>query len=132
MATLSEKAGQLLEDKNIAAVATIREDGTPQVTPVWIDWDGENVLFNTAEGRAKPKNLRRDPRVSVLVVDRENPYAWVSVTGRAELTHEGADEHIDKLAQKYLGQERYPFHRPDEQRVMLRIKPDHVLEQGTS
>ena len=129
MATLSEKAGQLLEDKNIAAVATIREDGTPQVTPVWIDWDGENVLFNTAEGRAKPKNLRRDPRVSVLVVDRENPYAWVSVTGRAELTHEGADEHIDKLSQKYVGRTPYTGRAPGEQRIKVIVRPERVTER---
>ena len=129
MANLSERAGQLLRDKNLAAVTTIRKDGSPHTTPVWIDWDGENVLFNTAEGRAKPRHLRRDPRVSVLVVDRENPYAWVSVTGRAELTHEGADEHIDDLSEKYVGRRPYASRAPGEQRIKVIVRPERVTER---
>ncbi len=129
MAKLSERAGQLLRDKNLAAVTTIRKDGSPHTTPVWIDWDGENVLFNTAEGRVKPRHLRRDPRVSVLVVDRENPYAWVSVTGRAELTHEGADEHIDDLSEKYLGRRPYASRAPGEQRIKVIVHPERVTER---
>ena len=105
MAKLNEKQASLLLDKNLAVVATIRPDGTPQVTPTWVDWDGEHVLINTAEGRWKPKYLRRDPRVSVFVLDPDDPYNWVAVTGKAELTHEGAEEHIHKLSRKYLGQE---------------------------
>ncbi|MEX0674585.1 MAG: PPOX class F420-dependent oxidoreductase, partial [Gaiellaceae bacterium] len=94
MAKLSEKQIELLRRPNLAIVGTIRPDGTPQLTPTWVDTDGEHVLVNTAEGRWKTRNLRRDPRISVTVVDRDDPYNWVSVTGTAELTHEGAEEHI--------------------------------------
>jgi PPOX class probable F420-dependent enzyme len=128
MAKLNEKQAKLLTDKNLAAVATIREDGTPQVTPTWVDWDGEHVLVNTAEGRAKPRNLRRDPRVSVLVMDPDDPYNWVSVTGTAELTHEGAEEHIEKLSHKYNGKD-YPNPK-DPQRVLVKITPERVNPPG--
>jgi PPOX class probable F420-dependent enzyme len=128
MAKLNEKQAKLLTDKNLAAVATIREDGTPQVTPTWVDWDGEHVLVNTAEGRAKPRNIRRDPRVSVLVMDPDDPYNWVSVTGTAELTHEGAEEHIEKLSHKYNGKD-YPNPK-DPQRVLVKITPERVNPPG--
>ncbi len=129
MAKLSEQAVQLLRDKNIAVVGAIRDDGTPQLTPVWIDTDGENVLFNTAEGRAKPRYLRRDPRVSIFVVDREDDYSWVAVTGTAEITTEGADEHIDDLAEKYLGRRPYPFRSPGEQRLKVIVRPERIHER---
>ena len=129
MKKLSEGAAQLLLDKNLAVVGTIRRDGTSQLTPVWIDYDGENVVFNTAEGRAKPRNIRRDPRVSVFVVDRNDPYAWVSVTGRAEMTTEGADEHIDKLSEKYTGRTPYASRAPGEQRLLVRVRPERVTER---
>ena len=125
---LRDKAAQLLLDKNHAVVGTLRRDGSAQLTTVWIDYDGENVLFNTAEGRAKPRNIRRDPRVSVLVIDRNDPYAWVSVTGRAEMTREGADEHIDKLSEKYTGRTPYAGRKPGEQRLLVRVRPDRVVE----
>jgi PPOX class probable F420-dependent enzyme len=128
MAKLNEKQAKLLTDKNLAAVATIRDDGTPQVTPTWVDWDGEHVLVNTAEGRAKPRNIRRDPRVSVLVMDPDDPYNWVSVTGTAELTHEGAEEHIGKLSHKYNGED-YPNPK-DPQRVLVKITPERVNPPG--
>jgi PPOX class probable F420-dependent enzyme len=123
-ATLSERQAELLWSENIAIVATVRQDGTPQLTPTWIDYDGEHVLFNTAEGRAKPRNLRQNPHVSVCVVDCEDPYNWVSITGAAELTHEGAKEHIDKLSRKYTGDD-YPL-KPDEERVVVKITPERV------
>ncbi len=126
MAKLSDKQAELLLDKNFASVATIREDGTPHVTPVWVDYDGEHVVFNTNEDRVKPKHLRNDPRVNVTVIDRENPYRWISVTGKAELTHEGADEHIDKLAKKYMGVDEYPNRAPGERRVLVRVTPERV------
>jgi PPOX class probable F420-dependent enzyme len=113
-----------LTDPNLAVVATIREDGTPQVTPTWVDWDGERVLVNTAEGRAKPENMRRDPRVSVLVLDPDNPYNWVSITGPVELTHDGAEEHIEKLSHKYTGND-YPSPK-DPPRVLAKITPERV------
>jgi PPOX class probable F420-dependent enzyme len=97
---------------------------------VWIDWDGENVLFNTAAGRAKPRNLERDPRVSVLVLDGGDGYRWVAVNGKAELTPEAADEHIDKLARKYTGEGWQA--KPGEQRLLVRVRPEQVSAYGFS
>ena len=92
---LSNGVRKLLESPNFAHLATVMPDGSPQVTPVWVDYDGEHVLVDTAEGRQKPRNLRRDPRVALSVVDQGNAYAWVAIRGRVvELTHENADEHI--------------------------------------
>ena len=131
--TLSPGAVTLLQEKQIAQLATTMKDGSPQVTPVWVDVepDGSHILVNTAEGRVKTRNIERDPRVAVSVVDSQNPYRLAVVRGRiVERRHEGADQHIDKMAQKYLGQESYPWRNPQEQRVILRIKPEHVIEQG--
>ena len=124
MGKLNENQAKLLTDPNLAVVATIREDGTPQVTPTWVDWDGEHVLVNTAEGRAKPENMRRDPRVSVFVLDPDNHYNWVSITGPVELTHDGAEEHIEKLSHKYNGKD-YPSPK-DPPRVLAKITPERV------
>lgn len=124
MAKLSEKQIELLRRPNLAVVATLRPDGTPQLTPTWVDTDGEHVLVNTAEGRWKTRNLRRDPRISVTVVDRDDPYNWVSVTGTAELTHEGAEEHIHHLSHKYRGKD---YDSPKEpRRILVRITPERV------
>ena len=124
MAKLSEKQIELLRRPNLAIVGTIRRDGTPQLTPTWVDTDGEHVLVNTAEGRWKTRNLRRDPRISVTVVDRDDPYDWVSVTGTAELTHEGAEEHIHRLSHKYRGKD---YDKPkDPQRILVRITPERI------
>lgn len=128
MNALPELALRLLrEGKNFATVATLMADGSPQASTVWVDTDGEHVIFNTAEGRIKPKNLRRDPRVAVSVVNAEHPYQQVMIRGKAlELTHDGADEHIDKLAKKYLGVDKYPFRQPGEERVIVKIAPEKV------
>lgn len=131
MATLTDKQADLLRGKNWATVVTLREDGSPHATPVWIDTDGEHVLFNTAVGRAKERHLRHDPRVSVTVLPAENQQAgYVSVNGTAELVEEGAKEHIDKLAHKYLGVDEYPYLQPGERRVIVKITPDRVDSQG--
>ena len=131
MAKLTEKQADLFRGKNWGTVVTLREDGSPHATPVWIDTDGENVVFNTAIGRAKEQHLRRDPRVSVTVLPAENQQAgYVSVSGTAELTEEGANDHIDKLAQKYLGQDTYPYLQPGERRVIVTVKPDKVDSMG--
>jgi PPOX class probable F420-dependent enzyme len=122
MAKLNDEQAKLLTGKNFATVATIRPDGTPQLTPTWIDYDGENVLFNTAKGRAKPKNLERDPRVSVLVIEQGNPYNWVSVTGPVEVTEEGAAEHINKLSHRYNGVD-YP---DKTDRLLVKVRPERV------
>jgi PPOX class probable F420-dependent enzyme len=128
VAKLSEKQAQLFLDKNIGAVATLREDGTAHVTPIWVDYDGENVVFNTAAPRAKWKHLKRDPRVTVEVHSRENPYEYVTVTGTAEIdeNEEEANRHIDKLSQKYRGVSPYQSHKPGERRVIVRVKPERV------
>jgi len=126
-AALPDDARELLEAPNIAHLTTLMPDGSPQVTPVWVDYDGRYVLVNTAEGRQKPRNVRRDPRVALSLTDRENPYVWAMIRGRAvELTHEGADDHIDRLAKKYLGEDRYPFRQAGEQRVIVKIEPLRV------
>jgi PPOX class probable F420-dependent enzyme len=127
MTHLASRVLRLLEGPNIAFLGTLMPDGSPQVTPVWIDYEGDFVLVNTAEGRAKSSNVRRDPRVAVAITAATNAYEAAMIRGRViEVTPEGADEHIDKLAKKYLGQERYPFRQPGERRLIVRIRPDSV------
>ncbi len=125
MTNLSADALRLLgEGKNMATIATVMSDGSPQVTVVWIDTDGEHVVFNTAEGRVKTNNLRRDPRVAVSVLNADNPYEQVTIRGRVtEMSHEGADDHINALAKKYLGIDEYPHRQPGERRVIVKITP---------
>ena len=126
-AQLPEVAQKLFREPNFAHLATIMPDGSPQVTPVWVDADDRFILVNTAEGRQKPKNIRRDPRVAIDVISREDPYRMVTVRGRVvEVTNEGADDHIDKMAKKYLGQDKYPFRAPGERRVIFKIEPEYV------
>ena len=130
---LSPGAVTLLREPQLAQLATIMPDGSPQLTPVWVDVepDGRHVLVNTADGRLKTRNVARSPAVAVSVVDKDNPWRYAIVRGTVvEQRHEGAEEHIDQLAQKYLGQDRYPWHDPSQPRVILRIKPHHVMEQN--
>ena len=123
----SEQIAKLFRDKNFAHFATLMKDGSPQVTPVWVDIDGEYILINTAEGRVKHRNISRDPRVAVSVADQGNPYNMVTVQGTVvEQTTNGADAHIDKMAKKYMGLDKYPGRAPGEKRVILKIKPDQV------
>jgi PPOX class probable F420-dependent enzyme len=106
-------------------------DGRPQVTPVWVDFDGHYVIVNSAKGRQKDKNLRRDGRVSLAISDPANPYRYLEVRGKvAEIVEKGADEHIDKMAKKYLGKDKYPFRQPGEVRVMYKIEPEHFSNMG--
>jgi len=126
MAKLTKEHKELLRKPVFAHVATVMPDGTPQSTPVWVDTDGEAVLFNTAKGRVKAKNLERNPVVAISVTNPENPYEMLEVRGLAELVEEGADEHIDKLAKKYLGKDEYPFRQPGEERVIVRVKPEKI------
>ena len=131
MAKLSEKQTELLRGRNYGTVTTLRKDGSPHSTPVWIDTDGDNVLFNTSVGRAKERHLRRDPRVSVVVIPSDDPQSgYVSVNGTAEITEDGAVDHINKLAKKYVGLDEYPWLQPGEQRVIVTIKPDKVDSMG--
>lgn len=129
--SLSDGVRKLLDAPNFVHLATVMADGSPQVSALWVEYDGKHVLLNTAEGRQKPRNLRRDPRVALSVVDQQNPYASATIRGRVvEMTQEGADEQIDKLAKKYLGQDKYPFRQPGEQRLIVKIEPEHESLMG--
>ena len=130
MSTLDDNARKFLEKPYVGTVTTLRQDGSPHSTIVWVDVDEDGLSFNTAAGRAKPRHLERDPRISLLVVDPENTYRWVSVSGTAELTTVGADGQIDRLAKKYLGEDEYPWRKPEEQRIKVRINPEHVDSYG--
>lgn len=126
---LTEPVIKIIKDKNFAFLGTIMKDGRPQVSPIWIDIDDNNniLLFNTAQGRIKHKNISRDPRVSLSLVDKNNPYSMVTIQGTIiEQTTIGADEHIDKLAKKYLNIDRYPSHSPSMTRVICKIKPEKM------
>lgn len=128
---LSDAQRKLLDDKNFAHVATLDERGAPQITPVWIEYDGTHVLFNTEEKRAKLKHMKRDPRVSLSVLNAQNPYQYIEIRGKVvETTTQGANEMIDRLAKKYLGQDKYPFNKPDDVRVVVKILPEKVLGMG--
>ena len=128
---LSNEAKSLLQDKNLIFLATLMPDGSPQITPTWVDVDKEKnlVIINTAKGRVKQKNVTRDPRVAVAIVDRNNPYKVALIRGRViEQTTEGADAHIDKMAMKCLGADKYPFRNSSEKRVLLKIQPEKIFE----
>lgn len=127
MTALNEQEAALFRARNWGTVTTLRADGSPHSTPVWIDTDGENVLFNTSVGRAKERHLRRDPRVSVVVLpagDQQSGY--ISVTGTAELSEDGAVDHINRLSKKYIDQEPYPWLKPGERRVIVTIAPERI------
>jgi PPOX class probable F420-dependent enzyme len=129
MATLSERDRRIIDGPNFASVATLMPDGSPQVSTIWIDRDGDDVLFNTAERRVKTDNVRRDPRVAISVFDLSDPYEQVVMRGTVvDMTHEGADDHIDFLAKKYVGADSYPWRDPGERRVIVRVRVDHVSQ----
>ena len=134
---LTEPIVKFFRGKNFGFLGTVNKDGSPQVTPTWIDLiekeekeDGheEIILINTAMDRLKQKNVSRDPRVSISIVDEDNPYSMVAIKGRVvEQTTEGADEHIDKLAKRYLNAETYPAHSPSVKRIILKVKPEKIF-----
>ena len=114
----------LFKKRAFASLATIMPDGSPQVTPVWIDYDGTYLIVNTARGRQKDKNMQRDPRVAIEILDPDDPYRYLQVRGKVvEITEEGADAHIDKMAKKYLGKDTYPNRSPGQIRVIYKIRP---------
>jgi PPOX class probable F420-dependent enzyme len=128
---LPQDVKTLLQKPVFVHFATEMKDGSPQVSPVWVDVEDDTILVNTAEGRLKDKNVRRDPRVALSFLDPDNPYHSVTIRGRVtEVTNEGADAHIDKLAKKYLGQDKYPWRSPDEERVLYKIEAEHVAVMG--
>jgi PPOX class probable F420-dependent enzyme len=128
VATLTEQHLALLKAKNFAVVATVGGDGRPQTSVVWIDTDGENVVFNTRNDRAKGRNLRVNPRVSITIWDNEDPYRYLEVEGDASLDEDGAGEHINDLSLKYEGKD---FHTPTN-RVIVRVRPDRLLDYGVT
>ena len=131
MAEIPQAYRDLFDKKSFAHVATVGADGSPQVTPVWIDQEGQYIRFNTARGRVKTRNLERTPKIALSVQDPENPYRYIQVRGRVvEVTEKGADAHIDALAKKYLGQDRYPYRQPGEVRVMVKVMPEKIQSMG--
>lgn len=130
-ATIPEKYRDLFAKKAFAHLATVMPDGTPHVTPVWCDFDGTHIRVNSARGRVKDRNMRRSGRVALAIMDPDNPYRYLAVRGQvAEITEGGADSHIDQLAKRYLGQDKYPFRQAGEVRVLYKILPERVSSMG--
>jgi PPOX class probable F420-dependent enzyme len=128
---IPEAFKDILQKRGYAHLATLMRDGSPQVTPVWYDFDGTHVRINTAKGRLKDKNMRRDKQVALSIQDPDNPYRYLAIRGDIdEITEYGADAHIDSLAKKYLGKDRYPFRAPEEVRVIYKIRPQKVSTSG--
>ena len=126
-----DKYSDLFKKKAFANLSTLMQDGSPQVTPVWCDYDGKHVRVNSARGRVKDKNIRRDPRVALAIVDPENPYRYMEIRGKVvEITEKGADDHINSLSDKYLGNPVYPFRQPGEVRVLYKIEPEKFSAMG--
>ena len=123
---------KLFEGKNFAFVSSIMKDGYPQVTPTWVDIENGNILVNTVIGKLKHKNISRDPRVALAIADQNDPYDMVTIRGRTveQITGDAAEEHIDKLVEKYIGKDKYPGRSPAEKRVILKIKPENVFHMN--
>jgi len=117
---------KILEDKAYGHVVTFNAKGAPEVTMVWMDVDGDELLVNTAEGRRKPENIRRNPRIIVSVQDRNTPQSYATFYGKGRVTDAGAEDHIDKLAKRFLGADKYPYRQPTEKRVIIRIAVDRI------
>jgi PPOX class probable F420-dependent enzyme len=119
---------KLFESKNFVFLSSLMKDGSPQVTPMWVDIENGYILVNTAIGRLKQKNISRDPRIALAIADRNNPYDTVTIRGEVieQITGVPAEEHIDKLAKKYIGKDKYPYRSPGEERIILKIKPERI------
>jgi PPOX class probable F420-dependent enzyme len=130
-ATIPESFRDLFVKRAFAHLGTVMADGSPQVTPVWCDLDGDCIRVNSAKGRVKDKNMRRNQKVALSILDPDNPYRYLAVRGAVEeITEKGADAHIDSLAKKYLGKDRYPYRQRGEVRVIYRIRPERVSSRG--
>ena len=130
-AQLSDKARELIHRPILATLAPIDGQGRPHLTPLWIDLDGDDLIINTAQGRAKARHIEANPEVGVTVIDPDDPYNVVALRGTVtDITTDGADAHIDALAKKYLGVDSYPMRRADEVRITGRIRPDRILMQS--
>jgi PPOX class probable F420-dependent enzyme len=123
---------RLFEGKNLVYVASLMKDGSPHVAPTWVDIDNGTILVNTAVGRVKQKNISRDGRVALAIADHDNPYNMVTLRGKVvdQITGQEAEEHIDQLAKKYIGKDKYPGRAPGERRVILKIKPEKVFHMN--
>lgn len=130
MARLTQQQLAFLDNPYVGVVTTIRADGSPHNTVVWVERTDGDVSFNTATGRAKPRHLEQDPRVALTVVDPQDDHRWVSISGTAELTRDDADPQIDRLAKKYIGRDEYPWRTDREQRLKVRIRPERVDASG--
>jgi PPOX class probable F420-dependent enzyme len=130
-ATIPSAYLDLFQKPAFASLTTLMPDGSPQVTPVWCDFDAGQIVFNSARGRQKDRNVRRDPRVAMALIDPANPYRYLQIRGRVvEITEQDADAHIDKLAKKYMGVDQYPFRQPGEVRVIYKVEPEHTNASG--
>jgi PPOX class probable F420-dependent enzyme len=128
---IPDNYADLFQKKAFGNLATLMPDGSPQVTPVWVDFDGSHVLVNSARGRQKDKNMQRNARVALSILDPDNPYRYLEIRGKvAEITEQGADAHIDKMAKKYMGKDTYPYRRPEEKRVIYKILPTKTTQMG--
>ena len=131
MKQIPESHADILDKPAFAHLSTLMADGSPQSSAVWVDTDGSTIVVNSAEGRLKDRNIRRDPRVAISVTDPENPYRSLMIGGRvAWISNEGADDHIDRMAKKYMGVDAYPFRQPDEVRVLYYIEPERIAAMG--
>ena len=131
MSKIPETFSDLFQKKAFAQLATLMSDGSPQVTPVWFEFDGKHVVINSAKGRTKDVNMRRNPIVAVSIQDPDNPYRHLCLKGKVvEITEKGADAHIDKLSKKYIGKDVYPNRRPGEIRVIYRILPEKIFTKA--
>lgn len=129
--SIPEEYRDILNKKSFVHLATKMADGSPQVSPVWVEYDGEHIVVNSAKGRLKDRNMRADERVALSATDPDNPYRALMVRGRiTKITEDGADEHIDSLAKKYLDKDKYPFRSPEEVRVKYYIEPVKVATMG--
>ena len=130
MPELTAAQRAFLDNAFSGVLTTLRPDGTPHNTVVWVEQADGEVSFNTATGRAKPRHIERNPAIALTVVDPQDDYRWLTVNGTAELTREDADDQIDRLARKYLGEERYPWRKDTEQRLKARIRIDRIQAYG--
>ena len=121
----------LFQKKAFANLATLMPDGSPQVTPVWVDYDGSHVIVNSARGRQKDKNMQRNAKVALSILDPDNPYRYLEIRGKVDaITEQGADAHIDKMAKKYMGKDKYPYRRDGEVRALYKILPTKTTQMG--
>ena len=129
--TIPASHADLLTSKGFAHVATIGPNGEPQNSPVWFDWDGTHLLFSQTTGRQKYRNLQREPRVALSIIDPANPYRYLEVRGTVDsIDDDEGNAFIDSMAKKYLGQDRYPWHQPGDHRVVVKVRPEHTSSMG--